>query len=364
MGPIPDEILGRIGAHLLLCGNSRADRALRRLESRSQSILTASPSTLARLGFDQDEIQRITRGAWRDEAASEWEQATRAGIRLLFPEEEGYPPLLGEIADPPRCLYCLGRTEALALPDKLAVVGARQASPYGISAVRTLVPTLAQAGLVVVSGMAHGIDATAHRETLSAGGVTIGVNAGGLFNLYPAAQRSLIDRIVKTGAVISEFPLATVPRPHLFPIRNRIISGLCRAVLVVEAARRSGSLITAKLALEQDRDVLAVPGPIGAPLSEGPHYLIAHGAKLIERPVDVLTEYGRQPPASIPERSDLTASERKVLDLLCTDRVKRIDDLVDELDLSTAETVCVVMGLVLKNLAFEDAGGYRRIGSG
>ncbi len=348
---------------MLLCANSRADRALRRLGFPGEWILTAPPADLARIGFGQEEIARIAAGSWRDEAAREFEQARRAGIRILFPED-GMPPLLGEIADPPRCLYCQGRPEALALPDKLAVVGARQASPYGISVVRSLIPALAREGLVVVSGMAHGIDAAAHRETLNAGGITIGVNAGGLFNLYPASQRSLIARIGERGAVISEFPLDTVPRPHLFPIRNRIIAGMCRAVLVVEAMRRSGSLITAKLALEQDRDVMAIPGPVGAPLSEGPHYLIGHGAKLVASAADVLVEYGLQPAAPLPERSDLSVTERKVLDLLCPDKVKGIDDLVDELDLSTAETVCVLMGLVLKNLAFEDAGGYRRIAGG
>ncbi|MEI6614056.1 MAG: DNA-processing protein DprA, partial [Chrysiogenales bacterium] len=190
---------------------------------------------------------------------------------------------------------------------------------------------------------------------------TIGVNAGGLLHLYPSGNMALINKIIDHGGIISEFPLDVVPRPFLFPIRNRIIAGISQAVLVVEAALRSGSLITARLALEQDRDVMAVPGNIDSVLSQGTNYLLQQGAKLISNAADLLLEFGFSCPARHKIEVSLSFKEKKILDLCGENEVKGIDFLVEALDWSTAEIISLLMGLVLKNLLVEETDGYRRI---
>ena len=200
-----------------------------------------------------------------------------------------YPGMLAEIADPPDPLYLRGNAGALAGPH-LAVVGARSATPQGRQTAARLASELAAAGLGVVSGLARGVDAAAHAGALAAGGVTVAALGTGVDVCYPARHRALAERIAATGALVSELPPGTPPRPGHFPRRNRIISGLCVGVLVVEAAERSGSLITARTALEQGREVFAVPGSVRNPLSRGCHALIRAGAVLVESAADVLAE--------------------------------------------------------------------------
>jgi DNA processing protein len=204
----------------------------------------------------------------------------------------------------------------------------------------------------------------AHRLAIRENAGTIGINAGGLLHLYPPGNMALIKKIIDHGGIISEFPLEVIPRPFLFPIRNRIIAGISRAVLVVEAALRSGSLITARLALEQNRDVMAVPGNIDSPLSQGTNYLLQQGAKLISSAADLLLEFGLSCPARHKIEAALSFKEKKILDLCGENDVKGIDFLVEALDLSTAEIISLLMGLVLKNLLIEEADGYRRIAYG
>jgi DNA processing protein len=170
--------------------------------------------------------------------------------------------------------------------------------------------------------------------------------------------------MLQRGCIVSEFPLGTAPRPYLFPIRNRIIAGLCQALLVIEAAERSGSLLSARLALECDREVLAVPGPIDAPLSVGTNRLIAQGARPVLDVSDVLEVFGLEPPAPLRAELDLTPLERRMLDLLDRDGVKEMDHFVEKLELHPAQAITTMMGLVLKNLVCQEGSGYRRVAHG
>ena len=200
-----------------------------------------------------------------------------------------YPECLREIPDPPLVLFVRGRTQALCQP-QVAIVGSRRASPGGRDTAFALARDLARAGLAITSGLARGIDAAGHRGALAGGGMTLAVAGNGLDRVYPPQHAELAERIAARGAVLSEFAPGTPPLAGNFPRRNRIISGLSLGVLVVEAARRSGSLITARHAAEQGRDVFAVPGSVHNPLAQGCHRLIRDGAKLVEAASDVLEE--------------------------------------------------------------------------
>ncbi|HVR42561.1 MAG TPA: DNA-processing protein DprA, partial [Thermoanaerobaculia bacterium] len=200
-----------------------------------------------------------------------------------------YPPLLAEIADPPLALFARGDRRLLSLP-ALAVVGSRRASTYGLAAARRIARELVRGGVAVVSGLARGIDGAAHRETLEAGGATLAVLGTGVDLAYPPEHRTLRDRILECGLVLSELPPGTPPRREHFPVRNRIIAGLAHGVVVVEAGAKSGSLITARLALEGGREVFAVPGSIFSQTSEGGHRLIQDGAKLLHSMDDLWNE--------------------------------------------------------------------------
>ena len=213
-----------------------------------------------------------------------------AGIGVVTLAEEAYPPELKRIYDPPPVLYWRGsRLPGEGL--KIALVGTRRATAYGLKVAGELAAGLAAAGVGVVSGLARGIDAAAHRGALKGGGLTWGILGCGVDVVYPREHRELYRQVMERGAIISEFPPGTPPDAGHFPARNRIISGLTAGTVVVEAAARSGALITADLALEQNRDVFAVPGPITSRYSQGPHDLIKQGAKLVTGVADILEEY-------------------------------------------------------------------------
>jgi len=228
-----------------------------------------------------------------DEAAlapiATWLEDSNNSIVTLA--DPGYPQALLNISDPPLLLYVKGRCELLNRP-ALAVVGSRNASAQGLKNAEAFAQAASEAGLCVVSGMAHGIDAAAHRGGLRGMGSSIGVIGTGLDKVYPAANRELAHQLAQEGALISEFPLGTPPLAANFPRRNRIISGLSLGCLVVEANLQSGSLITARMALEQGREVFAIPGSIHSPQAKGCHYLIKQGAKLVECTRDILDELG------------------------------------------------------------------------
>lgn len=223
----------------------------------------------------------------------EQERARRLGVGFLTPQDPGYPPLLLGTADPPEVLYVRG---AIVPDDRLAiaVVGARRATPAGVDLAERIGGDLARRGFTVVSGLARGIDAAAHRGALAGGGRTIAVLGSGLDRVYPAEHEALARSIAERGALLSEKPFGTAPKPGHFPERNRIIAGMAWATVVVEAARDSGSLITANLALEEGRLVFAVPGAVGEPNAEGTNALLRSGAHCCRGAEDVLEDLGPQ----------------------------------------------------------------------
>jgi DNA processing protein len=230
----------------------------------------------------------------RDSAARAMDLATRHSIHPILLGGEPYPPLLAAIPDPPVVLWVRGRVECLQCPS-VAIVGSRAATPYGLEMAQRLGMDTSTHGIVVVSGLARGVDSAAHRGALTGGGATVAVLGSGIDVIYPAEHSRLADEITGRGAVVSEFPPGTPPLPFHFPLRNRIISGLSLAVVVVEAAERSGSLITAECALEQGREVMAVPGSVLNRRNSGSHGLLRDGARLVESAEDILDEIGVMP---------------------------------------------------------------------
>jgi DNA processing protein len=277
----------------LLAGASpRALVALLKVFGGPQQVLGASRASLARV-VRGDVAAAIERGP--DPAALhqtlEWLRAP--GHRLIAWDDQAYPQALLSVADPPPVLYFRGREELLNRP-AMAIVGSRNATPQGIETAEAFAAALSAAGLTIVSGLALGIDAAAHRGGLGGAGSSIAVVGTGIDRVYPAANRSLAERLAQAGGVVSEFSVGMPPLPGNFPRRNRVISGLSCGVLVVEATLASGSLITARFAAEQGRDVFAIPGSIHSPFSKGSHRLIKEGAKLVETAQDVLEELGMQ----------------------------------------------------------------------
>ena len=244
------------------------------------------------------------------------EDAERLGARILIPDDAGFPPLLRTIAEPPPVLFALGNLALLERP-ALAVVGSRDHTGYGETVARSVAAQAARAGIVVVSGMARGLDAVAHTAALDAGGATVGVLGNGLGVIYPAANRRLYERVAANGLLLTEFPPGERPHAGSFPRRNRLISGLARVTLVVEAAVGSGALITAGAALDQGREVLAVPGPITSAVSAGTNRLIRDGATPYLEPVDLFTHYPEH--GFVPEEAPEPATARPLPDTLTED---------------------------------------------
>ncbi len=267
-------------------------RALLASLGSPEAVLAASAATL-RQRVSPAVAGAITAGApvALVEAAAKW--ADVPGNRILTLADQEYPRPLLETADPPVLLYAKGRLDLLANA-AIAVVGSRNATPQGLATARSFANSLGDAGLTIVSGLALGIDRAAHEGGLASRCSTIAVTGTGLDTVYPARNRELAHRIASNGLLLSEFPLGTGVAAWNFPRRNRLISGLSRGVLVVEAAVRSGSLITARLAAEQGREVFAIPGSIHSPVSRGCHALIRQGAKLVESAEDILEELRMQ----------------------------------------------------------------------
>jgi DNA processing protein len=249
----------------------------------------ASPATLQALGFDRRTIEKFLVLRNQLDLPAESARVFKSGASVLTWDSPQYPDLLKAIPNPPPVLYVRG--ELLPQDDwALGVVGTRRSSVYGREATRTLVAGLAASGVTIVSGLAYGIDTFAHQTALEAGGRTVAVLGSGVDIIYPVQNRGLADRIIQHGAIISEYPMGTQPESRNFPPRNRIISGLSLGVMVVEGATNSGAMITAGFALEQGREVFAVPGTILHRASSGPHRLIQNGAKLVTCIGDILEE--------------------------------------------------------------------------
>lgn len=255
-------------------------------------ILSASPVELSEVeGVGVTLARRLRSSEFRERADFVTEECQRTGIRIVLPSDEEFPRLLLELPDPPSVLYVRGQ---LLPADAMSVgiVGTRGASQYGRSQADRFARSLARAGLTIVSGLARGIDAAAHRGALEVGGRTIAVLGNGVGEMYPPQHQELGEQIMNSGAVISEMPPGTKPKKGMFPQRNRLISGLTLGVMIAEAAERSGALITARLAGEQGREVFALPGLVTNPKFRGCHNLIRDGAHLVQSPEDVLDALG------------------------------------------------------------------------
>ncbi len=268
-------------------GDTEPARLFKLLLERELLDLEEVATRLVGLGAEPAELVAQARAR----AANALADAARLGLKAIALGDERYSPWLAAIVDPPSVLWVRGRIPPIDRP-AVAVIGSRQATPAGLQMGRALGEGLAAAGLTVVSGLARGVDGASHEGALAAGGLTIAVLGCGPDIVYPAEHRDLATRIAASGGVISEFPPGTSPQSHHFPLRNRIISGLSRAVIVIEAGERSGSLITAKMAMEQGRDVLVVPGNVLSGRNKGGHALIKDGARLVESIEDVLGELG------------------------------------------------------------------------
>ena len=305
---------------------------------------------LAAVFADQSLLART-----RSWAAQEQERAARSGVFLLSCDDPRYSFLLRTIHDPPVLLWCRGDVACLNQP-AAALVGSRSASSYGRKVSFMLAKQLAQTGLTVVSGLAEGIDGHAHAGALTASGKTVAVLGCGIDIIYPRFHKKLYEQVAAAGLIVSEYPLGTPPEGFRFPARNRIISGLSLGTVVVEAAARSGALITARMALEQNREVFAVPGRIDSPQSQGPHRLLQQGAHLVHSFDDILAEL---PAASlravVPDKKNalpegLSAEEQKLLLLLPQSASIDIEELMEKSGLPAGQLHGLLLDLELKGL--------------
>lgn len=313
----------------------------------------ASRASLEAAGIGPHAAELLHKARAAVDPDAEMQKIEREKIGVLLRPMPDYPRLLAKIPDAPPVLFIRGRI----VPEDevaVAVVGTRTASPGGIAAAESLAASLSSQGVTIVSGMARGIDTAAHRGALTAGGRTIAVLGSGLDVVYPPENNGLFEEISGHGAVISEFALGTGPLQMNFPARNRIISGLSLGVVVVEAARDSGSLITAGHALEQGREVFAVPGPIGMEGSRGPHRLIKQGAKLVESARDILEELSlpflsASEVSAVKTPADLSPEEQKVLSALGHEP-RHVDLVVRDSGLASGTVGAALVMLEMKGL--------------
>ena len=349
-------------------GPRKATQLLERFGS-AESVFHATRSELESLRLKAETVDSILRREFHEKAVEELEKVKDLGGDVLILDDGSYPYLLREIADPPITLYVKGDWQACFDAPCIAVIGSRKCSTYGENASEMLSRDLAENGVCIVSGLARGIDTAAHRGALRGKGRTIAVLGTGIDQVYPKENARIVNEILENGgAIVSQFPLGTPPLKENFPYRNRIISGLSLGVLVTEATERSGSLITARLAMEQNREVLAVPGNITSRTSIGTNYLIKSGAKLVQQWQDVITELPQEisarilPPKldeketqKLPKQSELapanmSENELKIWQVLSPDEPVQIDDLLDATNLSFGDLSAALLGLEMRDL--------------
>jgi DNA processing protein len=339
-------------------------------------LFTASLTELEAAGIPAAAAQSIALGKSAELASAEYDNVREMGAQIIVPGDAEFPRRLLEIYDPPLALYLRGDAEVLDKPG-IAVVGTRHPTPYGTGMAERLAADLAAHGLVILSGMARGVDTAAHRGALNAHGQTVAVWGTGIDEVYPKENRKLSEQILGSGgAIISEFPLGSFPAPQNFPIRNRIISGMSVGVLVIEAGEYSGTRITARCALEQGREVFAVPGNVTNKGSWGPNTLIKQGAALVATwedvwealpadtrlsltpPEQVESETGA--PASLFQGVELPPQEKRLLALLRSDESTHIDQIVERLSshLSSSEIFTALFELELNGRIRQLPGKY------
>ncbi|MCG6867230.1 MAG: DNA-processing protein DprA [Gammaproteobacteria bacterium] len=336
-----------------------------------EEILNAPAGQITAAGFPPGLAGAIA-GADRRRCEPDLDWLGKPDHEILTIRDPRYPSPLKEISHPPPILFVTGQCDCLNDP-QLAIVGSRNPSPGGARNTREFAGELASAGLTITSGLARGVDGIAHEAVLNRGGVTIAVTATGPDRVYPARHRELAHRIAEDGAIVTEFPVGTPPRADRFPQRNRLISGLCLGALVTEAARRSGALITARHALEQGREVFAIPGSIHNPVARGCHSLIRQGAMLVESTSDILEELSGQidlqrfAPRSEPEKADTGAKlGPDVIELLSSmghDPVS-VEDIVESSGLTPESVSSMLIMLELKGyVGLGSNGAYHRLRS-
>jgi DNA processing protein len=345
-----------------------ATKLLERFGS-AENVFHARRTELESLRLKPETIESILKCEFHDHADKELEKVKALDGDVLILDDGSYPNMLREIDDPPITLYVRGSWQACFEMPCVGVIGSRNCSTYGQNASEMLSRDLASRGICVVSGLARGIDTAAHRGAIRGQGKTVAVMGTGIDAVYPKENRKLVDEILGSGgAVVSQFPLGTPPIAENFPYRNRVISGLSLGVLIIEASERSGSLITARLAAEQNREVMAVPGNITSGNSYGTNYLIKSGAKLVQQWQDVVAELPSEisaailPPKIDESRSngnhkqpelmpaDLNDNERKVWSLLPSDESIHIDVLLESSGLSFGDLNTVLVALDIRDL--------------
>ena len=348
-------------------GPRKAAQVLERFRT-PQAAFRASRSELVACGLSGSTAQTIASGCTFEDAVDQQQKMLNCGATIVAISDPRYPPLLREIYDPPLLLFARGKLDLLATV-MLGVVGTRRPSPYGIATSQRLSADLGQAGITIVSGMARGIDTATHRSVLGVGGDTVAVFGCGVDVVYPAENRALAAEIASKGLLLSEFPMGAPGHPQNFPVRNRIISGMSVGVLIVEGAQYSGSAITARMALEQQREVFAVPGNITNKMSWGPNLLIKQGAKLVQDWNDVVVELppdsrrrlidkaqGRLFGDAVPNGLDdpsaaLSATSRDLLSTLKVDASIQLDQLLESLErYSTSELIAALFELEINGL--------------
>ena len=339
MDLLTDDLLFLILVTVEGLGCRGAHRLLETFQTPS-ALFSASLQELLQQGLPEFVAKALLSDRAKFQAEAELAKCQQSQVQILTTHNEAYPQILKQIYDPPILLFAKGDVKCLTLPS-IALVGSRRATPYGVNTAEKLARELARRGPTICSGLARGIDSAAHRGALEVHGKTIAVLGSGLDHIYPRENKKMAQQIEKSGCLISEFPLGTSPSPQNFPIRNRIISGLSLGTCLVEAAEFSGSLITARLALEQGREVMAVPGNITSPNSFGPNLWIKQGAKLVQNWEDIVEELPRPikeqvltAQKALPEGQEgslfpdvLTASEKCVLELLRDDTASHVDHL-------------------------------------
>ncbi len=338
----PNPSIGKRQAMLLLAYAGATFEATELIESELtgvEQVLEATSNELEQAGLGEKMARRIVELRTNRAHLCHEEALHRRGCHSIVNGESGFPPRLAAIPHAPAALFIRGRLPPHDRP-AVAVIGSRSCTPEGVGLAFEMARELALAGVSVISGLARGIDSAALRGSLAGGSCCAGVLGSGLDHVYPPENRRLFDQVAGAGGLISEFPLGEAPRRHLFPRRNRIISGLADAVLVVEASDRSGTLITVDCAIEQDRTVMAVPGPVGPEFYKGTNRLIRDGAQVILTPEDILASLGvpaTARPARRPSPVALSDDEERVLDL-CRHRAE------------TPDLLAVKAGLDIKDL--------------
>jgi DNA processing protein len=325
----------------------------------SLSVAWSASREELRVALEPRSLSELLAARSRIDPLTELDRLSRSGIGVVHPGHSSYPRLLAEISGRPSILYVRGEL-APADDASVAIVGTRRATPYGRQAAERIAADLAQAGITVVSGLARGVDAAAHRAALEAGGRTIAVLGSGPDVIYPAEHRRLAEQILESGAILSELPLGAKPDAQNFPARNRIVSGMTLGTLVVEAPLRSGALITASFAADQGREVFIIPGSIFAQSAEGTNALLRDGARLVRDGADILEDLGlggATGPVVTQSQLLLDEDERKLLDAVGKD-ARHIDELAEDAGLSARAASALMLTMELKGLVRNHGAQY------